>query len=533
MAASIPDSSVRLRRLTDAGLAPLLATGLRGIEKESLRVGADGRLARSPHPRCLGSALTHPAITTDYSEALLEFITQPQRSVQDALDELADIHAYTYSCLGDELLWVTSMPCVIGDEAEIPIAEYGSSNVGTMKHVYRRGLAWRYGKAMQCIAGVHFNFSFAEELWSRLAELDHHEGPLRDLRDARYFGLVRNFHRYGWLVPLLFGASPAVCRSFQRERPEGFAAFDAGTWYMPHATSLRMSDIGYRNANQAGLAICYSDLASYVDSLSGAIRTPSPEYASYGVEVDGEWRQLNANILQIENEFYSFIRPKQVAESGEMPTLALRRRGVSYVEIRALDVAAFDPLGVNPSQLHFLECLMLLCFLDPSPPISADEQRARETNQTLVATRGREPGLELSRDGEAQGLGDWAAELLDRMRPIAETMDSVHGGDAYRRALEWQAERIRDPDLMPSALMLQTMRDTGEPYVDFAWRMAHEHRDWFRDRQLDEEVEQRYAAQARDSLQEQAQIEAADELSFEEYLERYFAQDDRPGQPGT
>jgi glutamate--cysteine ligase len=513
----------RLRRLTEGGLASQLADGQRGVEKESLRVDRDGRIAMTPHPRALGSALTHPRITTDYSEALIELITGPDRDVRDTLDELTRIHAFVYQSIDDELLWATSMPCIIDAEA-IPIADYGTSNVGTMKHVYRRGLAWRYGKSMQCIAGVHFNFSVAEELWPAMARMERHEGPMREFQDRRYLDLVRNFQRYGWLLPYLFGASPALCKSFMKEPPEGFQSFDKGTWFVPHATSLRMSDIGYKNATQASLSICYNDLDRYVESLTRAIETPSPEYAEFGVEVDGEWRQLNANLLQIENEYYSFVRPKQVAESGEKPTLALKRRGVRYIEIRALDIGTFDPLGVNQSQLRFIEVLLNFCLLHDSPMVSEDEQRQMEINQCLVATRGREPGIRLCRGGEEVALKDWGLELIDQMLPVAEAMDASDGGEERRRALAWQAERLRDSELTPSAITLATMRETGERFSDFALRMSMEHRNWFLDHPLTDAERAVYDRMSTTSHADQAAVEAADDRPFSQFLAEYFAQ---------
>jgi glutamate--cysteine ligase len=513
----------RLRRLADAGLSALLAGGQRGVEKESLRVDREGCIAMTPHPAALGSALTHPRITTDYSEALLELITGPDRQLSDTLDELTRIHAFVYRNLDDELLWATSMPCII-DAAAIPIADYGSSNIGTMKRVYRRGLAWRYGKAMQCIAGVHFNFSVAEDLWPEMARMERHQGSLRDFQDLRYFDLIRNFQRYGWLLPYLFGASPALCKSFMREQHPGFESLDSGTWYVPHATSLRMSDIGYKNAHQADLDICYNDLDRYVQRLTRAIETPSPEYAGYGVVVDDEWRQLNTNLLQIENEYYSFVRPKQIAESGEKPTLALKRRGVRYVEIRALDIGTFDPLGVNSSQLSFIEVLLNFCLLQASPQVSDDEQRQNEINQSRVATRGREPGITLCRGGEDVRLQDWGLELVEQLLPVAEAMDAADGGDERRRAIEWQAERLRDPDLTPSAISLATMRDAGEGFADFALRMSNEHRGWFMDHPLSDADEAAFAAQARSSREEQRALETADTQPFDRFMDDYFAQ---------
>ena len=325
------DHEQRLTQLLNHGSAKLLRGGLKGLEKESLRVDKEGCLAHTPHPRSLGAALTHPHITTDYSEALIELVTPPQATVKDSLGFLCDIHSFVYQHLDGEMLWATSMPCALEDDASIPIAHYGRSNVGMMKHVYRRGLGWRYGRSMQTISGVHFNYSFPEDLWPVLRDLRRDRRPLREFMDEAYFGMLRNFQRVGWLLPYLFGASPAVCKSFFHGRDPSFKEFDAHTLYEPYATSLRLSDIGYKNNNQARIGVTYNSLADYVTTLRHAISTPAPEYERIGVKVDGEYRQLNANILQIENEFYSSVRPKQPINSGERATLALKRRGVMYL----------------------------------------------------------------------------------------------------------------------------------------------------------------------------------------------------------
>src|SRR5665647_342955 len=210
----------------------VLAGLQRGIEKESLRVRPDGTLAATPHPRALGSALTHPHITTDFSEAQLELITGVHSTVAACLDELAHIHQFVYRHIGDELLWCGSMPCNLPDEQAIPIARFGQSNVGRAKTLYRTGLAHRYGRRMQLISGLHYNFSLPEHSW-----------PMADFRDADegYFALIRNFRRHAWLLLYLFGASPAVCASFVEGRSHELQELAPGTLYLPYATSLRMS----------------------------------------------------------------------------------------------------------------------------------------------------------------------------------------------------------------------------------------------------------------------------------------------------
>jgi glutamate--cysteine ligase len=520
-----PSLERRLNRLTSAaGTAGLLRGGGKGLEKESLRVTRDGRLAQTPHPAALGSALTHPNITTDYSEALLEFVTSPFADVKQTLASLSEIHAFVYRHLGEEMLWATSMPCGLEGDASIPIARYGSSNVGMMKHVYRRGLGWRYGRTMQAISGVHFNYSFPETLWPVLRELEHDARPLRDFRDDWYFRCLRNFQRLGWLVPYLFGASPAMCKSFLQGRDLGFAEFDAHSYYEPWGTSLRLSDIGYKNDNQARIGVTYNSLADYVDTLTRAITTPAPEYERIGVKVDGEWRQLNANILQIENEFYGSIRPKQPIDPGERATLALKRRGVMYLEVRALDVNAYDPTGADAPALRFIEALLALCLLSDSPATTPEEQAALGRNQLAVARRGRDPALELQRQGEALRLRNWAREIMVALRPVCELLDGDDAARPYAASLAVQRAAVEDADLTPSARILKDMREQGESFFCFAKRLSETHRGCYLKQPPAPDAETRLAAQAEASLRKQAAIEAADTLSFEQYLQRYFAQ---------
>ena len=316
------------------------------------------------------------------------------------------------------------MPCEFAGDDSIPLAQFGASNVGRMKTVYRHGLGMRYGRTMQAISGVHFNYSFPGKLWDALQDIDESRLPRQDYVSEQYFGVLRNYRRFGWLVLYLFGTSPAVSRGFFGGRDPELPSLDADTVYEPYGTSLRMSDIGYRNKNQATVSVSVNSLSDYVRDLSKAISTPYPPYQKLGVKVEGKYLQLNANILQIENEYYSFIRPKRVASSGERPTKALRRAGVEYVEVRALDVSAFDPVGVNQNKLRFLEAFLALCVLSGSEPIGLSEQEALDGNHLRVARSGREPGLMLNRDGRDVPMSAWAAELLDSMQGIVRDAGS-------------------------------------------------------------------------------------------------------------
>lgn len=515
----------RIEALLSQHAERLLAASQRGLEKEGLRVTPDGHVAQTPHPAALGSALCHPWITTDYSEALLEFITPPYVGIQAVLDCLHDIHCYTYQNLDGELLWAASMPCIVEGDASIPIADYGSSNVGWMKHVYRRGLDWRYGRAMQAISGIHFNYSFADEFLVALQSAEGDPGDEKAFRSKAYFALIRNFQRYGWIVPYLFGASPAICKTFTHGQNLHFQEFLENTFYEPWATSLRMSDIGYKNKAQAALSIPYNDLDGYVDSLLRAIATPDPEYARIGTRVDGQWRQLSTHVLQIENEYYSFVRPKAVARSGEKPTTALRRAGVEYVEIRALDLNPFQPLGVGTEQLLFMETLLLFCVLEDSPRMDAHEQGRINANQGLVARGGRDPSLHLSRgDGTQVRLVQWAGELFDALRGPARLLDEAHRTSDYQRSLAALRARVEAPQRTPSARVLAEMQERGEEFTQFAMRVSRQHQRRFVSEPLADETRRRFADEARASLAEQRRLEASDELPFEEYLQAYFRQ---------
>ncbi len=513
----------RLSALVNSGELGVLQGGRKGVEKESLRVTSEGRIAQTPHPRELGSALTSEHVTTDFSEALIELVTPAFTTSWELLQYLLDLHQFVYRHLGDELLWATSMPSLIESDASIPIAQYGTSNVARMKTIYRKGLGLRYGRMMQAISGVHFNYSFPERFWEVYAAVRESRSRGREFVSASYFDLLRNYRRHGWIVLYLFGVSPAVCRSFVEGRDVSLRELSPGTLYEPYATSLRMSDIGYRNRNQAGLAVSVNSLDQYVRDLTRAIMTPYPPYQALGVKVDGEYRQLNANILQIENEYYSYIRPKRVARSGERPTKALRRAGVEYVEVRALDVSAFDPVGVNQHKLRFLEAFMALCLLKESEPIESSGESALDANHLLVARRGREPGLELSREGRPVPLARWALELLDSMSGICELLDHGDPARPYAQSLATQAAKVRDVKLTPSARLLAEL-ESGESFFDLALRMSATHKAYFLDLYTpNAERLAEFAGEAAESLEKQRALEASETESFEEYLARYFA----------
>lgn len=514
--------SRRLAQLGEPANLSLLSQCLHGIERECLRVDGDGQLALTPHPATLGSALTHTQITTDYSESLLEFITPAEPDPATTLNDLEQIHRFAYSKLDGEYLWSPSMPCALPDEETIPIARYGSSHIGELKYVYRKGLALRYGKTMQCIAGIHYNFSLPDALWQLQQQAEGDTHSARDYQSARYIALIRNFRRYSWLLMYLFGSSPALHQGFMRGRPHQLQQLDADTLYLPYATSLRMSDLGYQSSAQSGLTPCYNNLASYTDSLRQAVGTPYPPYVEMGAKKDGEWLQLNTNVLQIENEYYSNIRPKRVTYSGERPIQALMARGVQYVEVRCLDINPFLPLGIDLPEARFLDAFLLFCALQDSPLLDGGECRTCTDNFLTVVKEGRRPGLLLQRQGNPVELQAWASELLTQIQRLADLLDQGQGGNAHSLALQAQQAKIDDVSLTPSAQVLAQLLQ-GKSFTEFALQQSKLHADYFRSQPLNAEQQAAFETSVTQSLREQAELEAEEQGDFDSFAAAYQA----------
>lgn len=496
----------------------------RGVERECLRVQPSGRLSQRPHPVALGSALTHDTITTDFSEALLEFITPPERAALRTLAELTDIHKFSLSRLHDEYFWPMSMPCYVDNENEIPLAYYGESNIGKMKRVYRLGLKNRYGSMMQAIAGVHFNFSLPQQFWRVWAEVLE-EDYSDDFVSAQYFALIRNYRRYCWVIPYLFGASPSLCESFLKGKPHNlsFSRLGKGTLYLPYATSLRMSDLGYTNAEQSALQICYNHLDTYVAKLREAMTTRSQRYAHFAAGEEGIFQQLSKNILQIENELYSPIRPKQPTRSMEKPTDALVTRGVSYIEVRALDVNPFAPAGIDLTQMAFLDVFLLTCLLMPSSPLDADGLEESTQNLTRVVLEGRDPQLSLMREGQAIPLRIWAQEFFAKLSQTSELLDKALGTKAHSEAVNAQQKCIDAPEQTLSGRLLDTLLSRNIDNGVLGMELAQQYKQYFSDVNYGIFHEAHFERMAQSSLEAQREIDAREEPEFAAFISEYYA----------
>jgi glutamate--cysteine ligase len=513
----------QLEQLISTGTYSFLKGALHGIEKEGLRVDYAGQLSRKAHPQGLGSPLTNSNITTDYSEALLELITPVFEAPEAAIRFLENLHRFTSSHLKEELIWPGSMPCHIPDAASIPIAQFGTSNVGQLKHIYRVGLEHRYGKMMQIIAGIHYNFSLPDNFWLRFQEQQGNTETLQSFRSSSYFKMIRNFRRHSWLLLYLFGASPALDDSFLKGKAHKLQTLHDHTLYLPYATSLRMSDLGYSNKVQSSLDICFNQLNTYVDSLDRAIHTYYPPYGKTGVKVDGNYRQLNNNILQIENEYYSDIRPKRVVQSGEKPIHALRKSGVQYIEVRSIDINPFLMVGIDTQQALFIDTFLISCLLMSEEDISPNECKMVRDNQQKVTTRGREPGLLLATPKGEATLTEAGNALFSQIHMTGELLDQVHKTKAYSKSVDDQMRKLENPSLTPSAQVLTALQKTDLNYSQWMLLKCGEHQETFSHSSSNTRVLKDLAQRAKASLEEQQKIEAGDTLDFDQFLAKYLA----------
>ncbi len=496
-----------------------LTKSLVGLEREWLRVSSEKYIATSKHPKIFGSALTNPYITTDFSEALLEIITPPS-SIDEALTFLEDTQHFIYQNLAkDELLWAQSMPCVIRGKTQIPIAKYGTSNIGKMKEVYRIGLANRYGSSMQVISGVHFNYSYSKDFWLAYQKSLGNNQNIRNFIDDNYMATIRNLLRFGWIVVYLFGASPAICESFLLNyHKHSLTPLIPGTLYGKYATSLRMGDIGYQNLKEdtLGIKANYNSLLHYTNSLKLAMQTPCAKYQKIGVKVNNKYQQLNANILQIENEYYSTIRPKQTTIGLEKPTQALTRRGIEYIELRSLDINPLTPLGIDKEQILFLETFMLFCLLEPANIISSKERVNIDLNISNIAHNGRNNSIKLYNQDNVTSPRVWGNEICDKIQKCANLLSKKH-----KQAVSNIQKTFNNKKLLLSQQILDLMTKDSKGFFNISSKLSEQHQKSFKNKTINQAHFAKLRKVAKNSVLKQKILEQ-ENISFDDYLKNYF-----------
>lgn len=471
----------------------------RGIEKESLRVTKNGYISNKKHPETLGSSYTNPSITTDFAESLIEIVTPTYISVDELYEKLKIIHIFINQNLKDgEMLWPFSMPPKIEDEAKINIATYGKTNMGRLKHVYRKGLAIRYGKTMQCVSGIHYNFSISDKSLQHLGYSSQNE------KNKAYLNLIRNFKRLFWFVLIEFGNSPVVDKSFVAGRANDLDILNESDLFKPYATSLRMSDIGYQSKAQKNLNFKYNDLDAFLSELKNAIINPYSDFEKLGLkDNDDKFHQISNGILQIENELYDCIRPKRAGQSGQRPYELLKEQGIQYVEVRGIDINPGEAIGISKDHIRILDLLLIYCLITPSQKMTDIEKIQIEQQDISVIKSGRNPNLKvlykdkempisLAREELIKDLGQLALEFEDKA-----FIDAIKSLGSFKKNKFNQTESFHDYGIKKTIENYQTINSFSNMDVGLCEK------------------------EASDSLKEFDRINQKQEIAFDEFVNSY------------
>ena len=471
----------------------------RGIEKESLRVTKNGYISSKEHPETLGSSYTNPSITTDFAESLIEIVTPTYTNVDELYEKLKIIHIFINQNLKDgEMLWPFSMPPKIDDESKINIATYGKTNMGRLKHVYRKGLAIRYGRTMQCVSGIHYNFSISDKSLKHLGYSSQNE------KNKAYLNLIRNFKRLFWFVLIEFGNSPVVDKSFVAGRANDLDILNESDLFKPYATSLRMSDIGYQSKAQKNLNFKYNDLDAFLSELKNAIINPYSDFEKLGLkDNDNKFHQISNGILQIENELYDCIRPKRAGQSGQRPYRLLKEQGIQYVEVRGIDLNPSEAIGISKDHIRILDLLLIYCLITPSRKMTDKEKITIEQQDINVIKSGRNPNLQVlykdkeisisvAREELIKDLGQLALEFEDKA-----FIDAIKSLGSFKKNKFSQAESFHDYGIKKTIENYQTINSFSNFDVELCEK------------------------EASDSLKEFDRINQKQEIAFDEFVNSY------------
>ncbi|XRX42763.1 MAG: glutamate--cysteine ligase [Buchnera aphidicola (Eriosoma harunire)] len=480
---------------------------LRGIERETLRIDIHGKLSLTPFPKFIGSPLTNRWITTDFSESSLEFITPSSNNINYLINFLNDSYHFITKYIDNERMWPFSMPNLLNYEPNIPIAQYGNSKLGKKKSLYRIGLKNRYGSAMQAISGVHYNFSLPSNFWKLWNKKNN---ITKKNTSNEYLKIIRNYHRFGWLIPYLFGSSPMISPYFIKKQNNihYLKKNNKGDFYAPWSTSLRLSNLGYQNQSKLQLNMTFNNIKEYLFYLNYALHTTSPKFKKIGLKnKQGEYNQINTNILQIENEFYTAVKPKRILNPGESYLTSLYKKGIQYIEIRSLDVNPFTPIGINKQQILLLDVFLIWCLMLESPIMTKNELKITYENWNRVIFEGRKPKQHIILYNEYKQfpLATISNLIFQDLLLIANILDKNCNSKQYYLVCIELMKSIENPDLTYSAQILEKTLHQGihKSGIDLANQYYYQ----FKNKLLNKSSEKIFSQECNQSLIKQQKIE--------------------------
>lgn len=414
-----------------------------GIEKESVRVKKDGRLADTPHPEIFGDKAKHPFITVDFSESQMELITPAEKSVKEAYDFLRNIHEVVSMNLKDEYLWSQSVPPILPDDKDIPIAKFPQNRE---LEIYREKLGEKYGRKKQLLSGIHFNFSFDDEFLEELYTLLKPSEDFKEFKNEIYLKISRNYFKYGWMIIYLLGASPVVHETYLQKCLDKMKKYNGETYYFEDIVSFRNSSCGYRNKDE--FFVDYKNVESYIESLNNLI---------------------NQNIISSPKEYYSPIRLK--TKNTKEILNELKNSGVEYLEFRSIDLNPFSKIGIEELDLEFLHLFILFLYLKDDEEFTEKDYFRYLKNQELLANNGNSKDFKLicCEDTEVSPR-DYSLILIEEIEKELKNIEAFTEKD--RKILEFQRNKILSKSLYTEAV-LKGVKEKG--FVDLHIGLAEKY----------------------------------------------------------
>ncbi len=366
----------------------LFYKGSFGIERETLRIDSNGRLAQTPHPFGEDERLTR-----DFCENQTEIVTPVCQSIDEAMEKLSELDTKARKILSenDESFWLYSNPPRIENEDEIPIANFIGEHSG--KRLYRDQLERRYGKRLMLFSGIHFNFSFSDDYLRSVCDDDDFEM----FKSRFYLKLYRQASVHSWLPLLLTAASPVYDISLDRDGQSGAE--------LSEYSSLRSSKRGYWNGFVPVLNT--ENIGSFVGSI---------EY------------YVNKGVLFSASELYLPVRLKPRG----INKLENFVNGISHIELRMFDLNPFEPLGIDRHDLEFAH--LLLMYLSRQPDIVYNEEqqiRAVENHKKAAKYDLSEVYID-------------NVPIIERASQIIDDMDRMLDTESSKQILRYEKDKLND-----------------------------------------------------------------------------------------
>lgn len=420
-----------------------LLKGNFGVERETLRIDREGKLALTKHPKVFECKISHPYITTDFSESQIELITPTVNTVEETYSFLNLLYDITALEIKDELLWPQSMPCSIPEDDFIPVADYGDCGNGKGASDYRKKLLKKYGGKKQLISGIHYNFSFNEELIKDLYKILGKEEDYREFRDNIYLKVVRNYLRYRWLLIYLLGGTTIMHESFGDKCVVNLDKVSKDGFSNDGAVSYRNSECGYKN--HIDLYPDYGSVKDYVTSIN---------------------RFIDDKLIDSHKELYTQIRLKAIDNTKFLESLL--NDGINYLEIRSIDINPFSKAGISLEDLNFINIFTIYLLIKEESSYETWQQEA-QNNQNIISMYGQ-MDVVLNKNGKTISKKDWALEILSEIRVMNNELCL-----GKEEVVDNMIEKVLNPKLTYAYKLSEMVKKEG--FLEGHIKLAKEYRE--------------------------------------------------------